>query len=600
MNRMAHALIAIAAPFCLVRAQSPTASNARKDGPEFTKQALLIIDFAPGAGADIRLGKRAADAVRSRFSRTINKRELDLVDPGAIERALERAGYDIDSVYAIAGIIPLARKLRADEIVIGRVSVQGGTTRIGGDLILTRDKRLHQLLPDVTAPKLDSAAALFAKAIAAARTQIVPERRCENALHDGNGTRALSAGEEGVAAYARSTITRVCVLWSLTQTKSSAAEVLQVAREVLAVDSNNVHAIEFAAIALDSLRRRDEAAAMWLRFAATDTADMELALRVSYSLIDGGNARRGESFIVGVSDAHPQDLQLLRQKWRAAYENHSWATAIAAGEAMRARDADALTDSTFFLRLATAYRSANLPFKAVEAAAYGASTFPKDARLYSLYTQLVRTEADTAIPRGLALFPNNAELEVMSARDLRAKGKLAESLAATRHAVALDSSMSQGHLMIAQIEVELGRPDSALVALRQAVAAGEDSALVAQFALAKGNALYRAASTTKTSADFELSLRFIAFADSVHTTTQSRFLSGVAALGVAQTALAEGAKLPDKKAGCLLAQHGAELVPVARAGVEAGREAFAEAAAQSLQFIAELEAYVAQSRKSCE
>jgi hypothetical protein len=124
MNRMAHALIAIAAPFCLVRAQSPTASNARRDGPEFTKQALLIIDFAPGAGADIRLGKRAADAVRSRFSKTINKRELDLVDPGAIERALERAGYDVDSVYAIAGIIPLARKLRADEIVIGRVSVQ--------------------------------------------------------------------------------------------------------------------------------------------------------------------------------------------------------------------------------------------------------------------------------------------------------------------------------------------------------------------------------------------------------------------------------------------------------------------------------------------
>jgi tetratricopeptide (TPR) repeat protein len=267
---------------------------------------------------------------------------------------------------------------------------------------------------------------------------------------------------------------------------------------------------------------------------------------------------------------------------------------------MRARDPDVVADSTFFLRLTTAYRAANLPFKAVEAAAYAASAFPNDARLYSLYAQLVRAEADTVIPRGIALFPNNAELAVMNARDLRAKGKLAESLTATRRAVALDSSMEQGQLMVAQLEVELGRPDSALAALRQALSGGEDTALVAQFALAKGNALYRAASTTKTSADFELSLRFISFADSVHTTTQSRFLSGVAALGVAQTALAEGAKLPDKKAGCLLAQHGAELVPVARAGVEAGREAFAEAAAQSLQFIAELEAYVAQSRKSCE
>ena len=92
----------------------------------------------------------------------------------------------------------------------------------------------------------------------------------------------------------------------------------------------------------------------------------------------------------------------------------------------------------------------------------------------------------------------------MDAKDLRAHGKIAESLNATRRAVDLDSTMAQGRLMIAQLEMELGRPDSALVTMRRALAGGEDSAFVAEFALSKGNSLYRAANTTKTSATTDI------------------------------------------------------------------------------------------------
>ena len=91
-------------------------------------------------------------------------------------------------------------------------------------------------------------------------------------------------------------------------------------------------------------------------------------------------------------------------------------------------------------------------------------------------------------------------------RSFASHGKIGESLDATKQALALDSTMAQGQLMVAQLELELGRPDSALVALRRAIAGGEDSSLVAQFALAKGNAMYRAANDTKTSADFGLAL----------------------------------------------------------------------------------------------
>lgn len=572
------------------------ASAQKKPGPEFTKQALLIVNFAPGQGADIKLGRKAADAVRSRAAKLINNRqEVEVIDAEAVITAVERAGYNPDSMYAIGGIRQLARIMRADEIVIGNVSTTPAGTRIAGDLILTRDERLHQPLPEVVAPKLDSAAMLFAKQLHAARAQMLFQRRCENALHDGNGRAAVTAAREGAATYSHSTVARMCLAWALHQTHAPASEVLEVAKGILAVDSNNVHAIEYAAMALDSLHRRDEAATMWLRFAQTDTVSHEVMLRVSYALFDGGNSKRAEPYVVRVSDGHPDDLLLIQQKWRISYENRSWTHALEAGEAMLARDESAKADSTFYLKLATAYRATNQVFKAVETLAHAVATFPKDSRLYSLYAQYVRSEADTVVPRGLALFPKSADLAVMSAKDLRAKGKVAESLDATKRAVELDSTMAQGRLMVAQLEMELGRPDSALGSLRKAVKGGEDSTLVAQFALSKGNTLYRAASGTKSSNDFGLALRFLAFADTVHSSLQSRFLVGAAALGVAQAALTEATKLTDKTESCRLAKLGADMVPMARAGLQAGQEAFADAAKQFLDYLVELDPYVAQT-----
>jgi hypothetical protein len=142
--------------------------------------------------------------------------------------------------------------------------------------------------------------------------------------------------------------------------------------------------------------------------------------------------------------------------------------------------------------------------------------------------------------------------------------------------------------------MELGRPDSALASLRRALARGEDTAAVAQFALGKGNTLYRGANGTKSSVDFRLAARFLAFADSLRSLPTSRFLLGAAALGVVQTTLTEAPKLGDKVRGCEFARSATEMLPVARAGLEAGREIAAEAAQQSLDYLAQLEPYAKQ------
>lgn len=581
----------------LVCAAAASAQRGKKDTPEFTRQGLLIVNFMPVAAADLKLVKRAADAVRSRVGKLVNKREVDVIDGGDVEYRMGRAGYNTDSTYGLEEIHSLSRYFRADEYVLARVSNGPGGPRLSGELVLLRDERLRQPLAEVSAPKLDSAAQLFAKSIAAARAQLMPQRRCENALHDGSGTTALAAARDGIAAYPRSTLARTCLVWALRQTKAPASEVLAVAQEILAVDSMSWHAVESAALALDSLRRRDEAATMWLRLAATDTADLDLALRVSYALFDGGNAKRAEPFVTRISAAHPEDIRFVQQKWRVAYENKSWRAAIGAAEIMVARDSVARADSTFYLRLSTAYHAVDMPFKAIETLAHGVSSFPKDARIYSLYTQYIKAEADTVVPRGLALFPRSADLLALSAKELRAKGKSEESLSATKRALALDSTMSQGQLMVAQLELELGRPDSALAALHRAVSAGEDSALVAQFALSKGNSLYRAASGTKTSGDFGVAFRFLSFADTVRSSQQSKFLIGAAALGVAQSAVTEATKLKDKTESCRLVRLGADMVPVARLGLQAGQETFGDLAKQSLDFLDQFDPYVGEQVK---
>ncbi|HEX5437680.1 MAG TPA: hypothetical protein VFW98_11010 [Gemmatimonadaceae bacterium] len=516
---------------------------------------------------------------------------VEVIDGGDIEDQLVRGGFDPDTTLSMNLIQTLGRYLRADDFVLGHVSRAAHGLRLSGDLVLMRDEKLRQPIPEAVAPKLDSAAKIFAAAIAAARMQLIPERRCENAMNAMDADHAIVEARAAVERYPRSTIARTCLMRALRQAGQSAAEVLSVAQAVLAIDSTSVHALEGAALALDSLKRRGEAATMWLRLARTDTANLDLALRVTDALVRDGNAKRAEPFIAHLEAAHPKDIRVVREAWRIAFVNQSWTQAVAAGEILLARDSIARADSAFYLHLATAYHAVSKPYRAIEMLAHGVSTFPHDGQMYALYAQYIKAEADTVIPRGLALFPRSAELLALNANALRAKNDLAASLDALRRAVALDPTMTHGYLVVAQLEMELGQPDSALIALHQSVARGEDSALVAQFALAKGNALYDTATGTKTPTDFSRALQFLTFADTVHASPQSSFLVGAAALGAAQSALTQATKLTDKAESCRLAQLGADMLPLARTGLQGGQVAFADEAARSLDYVDQLDPY---------
>jgi hypothetical protein len=235
--------------------------------------------------------------------------------------------------------------------------------------------------------------------------------------------------------------------------------------------------------------------------------------------------------------------------------------------------------------LATAYKSTGESVRAVEVAARGLQAFPKDPRIFSMYVQLVRGEAVDGLTRGLAAFPQNAEFKVMQSQDLKVRGKAEESVDAMRAALALDSTIEHGQIQLARAQADLGQNDSAYASLKRALAGGEDSSLVAQFALARGNQLLRAASQTKMREDYLVAMRFASLADSVRDTPNAKFLMGITATNVALSAATDAPKTKD----CELSRLGFDMIAIAQPNLAAGADIAAQAVKQYQDYLTQLQ-----------
>ena len=94
-------------------------------------------------------------------------------------------------------------------------------------------------------------------------------------------------------------------------------------------------------------------------------------------------------------------------------------------------------------------------------------------------------------------------------------------------------------MQLAQLELDAGQIDSAYVAIELAPKNGEDPATAAQFALARGNALYRSATASQKREDYQRAMRFLALATKLGPTPESKFLLGASALSISQSAATE-------------------------------------------------------------
>jgi tetratricopeptide (TPR) repeat protein len=567
-------------------ATAPAWGQARGPaGREFTRQLILVNAFA---SSDRRAGRSVANALRGRIQRAYDRREVGTLGGADVSTLLDGSGIDPDQALIGGSLSAVARALRADEIVSGHVEVTPRGVRASARLSLVRDERLVEPLGTVEAPHADSAATLLALRLRAARMQLTAHRRCENLAREGAFVQAAEAARAGIGDGAPASIVRLCLMTALLRVGADARAVLAEARAVLAADAVNYWALDGAARALDALGERPAAAAMWLRLAATDTTNLDLARRVVEALLRGGSATAATPLMTRLVALAPDDLPTQRLRWQLAFTLRDWPVAVATGERLMAMDQAWAGDSTFVLRLATAMKAAGAGVKALGLAAQATLTFPGDPRLYGFYAQLVHGEAQVAVTRGVERFPAAADLHLLRAQELRREGRTAEAAQTLQQAVALDPTLGQGYLQLAQTQADLGLADSAFVSTQRALTAGEEKATVARFALARGNALYRAANASRERAALQSAMRFLALADSLASTAQSRFLLGASALAISQSAATDAAT----SSTCELSQLAGSLLPLAREKLVSGAEVSPEAARQYLAYLDQLEPVV--------
>lgn len=553
----------IGALLLAVTALTPGTLDAQSSRqPDADTPRILVPSLA---SSDTKLGVQAADAIRSRLSQDFSYKTLWVISRADINGTLEASGYKADQVLTPVDANQLSRLLRADEYLEGRVEKDGDTYRIKAKLVLTRDRELVQPLPPVEAKRLDLVAMLLSREVQAARKQHAGEKECIQLARDKKFDEAISAANRAVEAYPNATLARLCKASVLYTQKAGADTVLAVANQVLAIDSLSRPALALAAEAYKTRGDCGRAMELWAEHLATDPTNLRLQQNFATEAAACGQAQRAIPVIKRAIDATGGDPQLIRLYFLVLLSARDWKQAAMAGEELVKTDT-AAADTLFFRRMAAAYAGDSQPQKAAEWAA-----------------------------RGVQKFPNNASLIALQAQMLKDAGQLQPSIEAWRRAIAADPKVPRGWVNVAQLYMDLKQPDSAQVAFRQAVAAGSDSAsFLAGYALTQGNALRKVADSTKTREDYRKAFGWVALADSLAPSPNSKLLVGLISYQIGVSAAQDA----QKAKSCDLAKMAQENFLTAQINIPAGGATNPQVAGQVMQALGQYAPYADQLAKS--
>src|SRR3954463_2051259 len=123
-------------------------AQARTQGPAPDTPRLLVMVFA---GPDRLTGVQTADALRSRVSTNVDVRRLYVIPKNDISMTLQSSGFNPDSALGQSDLKELAKLLRADEVLAGRVSRSATGVHVEPRLMLARDPSIAQALPPIDA-----------------------------------------------------------------------------------------------------------------------------------------------------------------------------------------------------------------------------------------------------------------------------------------------------------------------------------------------------------------------------------------------------------------------------------------------------------------
>ena len=532
----AMAALVAAVPLAGVAAQRPAAPPPK----------VMVTTFA---GSEPGLGVQTAEAIRQRIQKDADDKKLTVIPQKDVSSTLTASGYSTTDALGPNDARQLALLLRANEYMEGTVSRTPAGVKIDARMVLARDNSIQQPLPTAEAARLDMAAQMISKSYLAARTQLDAEQNCANLFRAAKYAEAEQAARAGLVKYPTGTMAMVCLGNSL-NAQNKTDSVLAVSQRILAIDARNISALRWSADIYQT-RKDPRAIQMLISLMAADPSNDKLREQVINDLAASGQFELAVPIINETLKNNPGDSKMLRLAWLVYLGAKKYDLAIQTGAEWIKADT-AAADSTYYLRTAGAY-SAQTQFQ----------------------------KAADVLTIAAAKYPGNASILLNQGNLLSKAGNNAAAVIAVQKAVSINPKIEGGYAQLALIQGALGQPDAVMNTIRTGVAAGADKSTLAKVALAQGNAAYKAGNASKNRADLQRAMQFLTLSDQLDPSPDAKFLLGVSAFTVGQSAIveAQGSK------SCPLARLAKESFGTAQENVPAGLKDYPDAAKQVLTAI---------------
>jgi tetratricopeptide (TPR) repeat protein len=477
--------------------------------PDPNATRVMVAVFRSGEKG---LGVQAADAVRSRMTSEFPFKQVYVLPKQDLTATLEASGFPVTEALEPHDQKALATLLRADEYVTGTVSKTATGVKVEAALVLARDNALVQPLGTYEAKSVGDASKLLSTELKEARKQLEFEKKCTNAGRQGQYDAAIAAAKEGIAAYPKATLTRICWANVLITQKAPAEQMLDISKQIVDIDPKSRPGLAILAQAYRDTKQSDSAVVTLTRLLSTDPKNPRLQKDVVEALAALANPKVARPVIDEAVQANPGDPELLRTRWLILLSTRDFKEAFAQGDELVKIDTS-FADTTYFIRTAAAYAADSQFQKSAETASKGVAKFPGHPGL--TYSQIVA---------------------------LRSAGQNQQALEALEKAISAKIEVENGSYLRLLMLKDLNRATEIVPAARELIAAGDTSLAVRQMVVQVGNDQFRAAGASKSPDDFANAIATLKYADSIASgqlKAQAQFL-----LGAAYTSLG-GIKLQD-------------------------------------------------------
>ena len=516
-HRSALSAGGLAAALAVSAIPSVVGAQMRPQGPGPDTKRAVVTTFRGEPDAGVRL----ANEIRNRIQTDFNIRQLMPVSKKDIDNTLVASGYRPDSALSPNDIKELAKLVRGDEVIDGTVTRSGAGYRVNARLFLPRDVALSQPLITVESSNLGDVAKQIVREYDNARKQIPAVQECENNLRAQKVDAAAAAARKAMGSYPRATIARLCLANAYQSWKSgpdSASKpwkdsVLAVTNAITTIDPTSTMALRLQYGVYEA--QKDDAKQMQtlIKLMGADPTNVALREQVVATLVTSGKANEAVPIIDSLVKANPGDPQYMRTRWLVLRAAERWKDAIAAGQAYAAADPTA-ADSGYYERMISDLASDSAFGKAAEMAAQAVAKYPRNARLY-----------------------------LVKAQNERRAGQLDAAIASLRKGLELDPKAPGANLLLAQMNVDTGKLEEAITAVKADVAAdATNKERNAQFLLGLASTSYRAAAASKKPEDFQKAMKLAQASDEVNASPQAKFIAAVSAWQLLAPSLQQGGR----------------------------------------------------------